>query len=119
MNLRFEFIDSGPYSSAHNIAMTEPHMGALKSNLKNMKKMIDINKLLVRLQEYEVLSEEDLKEVITSKTNSVKVRQLFEYLPKKADINFLFLLQALKDIGQGHVCAMLEKTVCNEPIPGM
>ena len=119
MNLLSEYIDPGPSSCAYNIAMTVPHMQALRCNLENLKHMIDINKLLVRLKEYEVLSEKDIKEVITSNIADVKVIQLFDYLPKKTDINFHFLLQALKDIRQGHICAMLAKAVSNESIPGV
>ena len=119
MNLIADFKDPGPFSPhTYDIAMTEPHLKALNQNLDKLKCMIEIENLLNMLHAYGVLQERDLGNINSFKSDSEKVERLCEILPKKPDIHFLFFLQALREIGQGYISAMLEETLCNEPIDG-
>ena len=119
LNLLDFFGDPGPYSAiADDVAMTESHFKALEDNLHQLKTRINIEKLLIRLKSYEVLNDNTLKEIHAEKSGSEKVSRLCQLLPMNPDVHFLFFLQALRDIGQGYVSAMVEKTLCNEQIPG-
>ena len=119
LNLIELYRDPGSFTAfANDVAMTEPHLKALEDNLHRLKSMIKIEKLLVRLQSYGVLKDNDLKEIHAEKSGSEKVLKLGQLVPMNPDVHFLFFLQALRDIGQGYVSAMVEKTLCNEQIPG-
>ena len=119
MNLLADFKDPGPLSPhAYDIAMTEPHMNALNQNIDKLKCMIEIEELLSRLHDYGVLQDKDLPRFDSSLSDSEKVIRVCQLLPKKPDIHFLLFLQALREIGQGHIASMLEETLCNEQIEG-
>ena len=106
-------------TGAYNIAMTKPHMEAIKINLELLIQMIEVETLLEKMQAYKMLTDKDISKIAIFESESDRARKLFEIMPKKQDICFLFFLQSLRDTGQGHVSDMLEKSLCDEPIPGL
>ena len=106
-------------TSAYNIAMTKPHMETIENNLELLVKMIEVDTILAKMKAYQMLTDTDVGKLTVCKSDSERARKLFEIMPKKQDICFLFFLQSLRDTGQGHVSNMLEKSLCNEPVPGL
>ena len=105
-------------AAAYNIAMTKPHMDAIENNDAMLKKVMEVDPLIERLQAYRMFSEKDVAKFYSCTSDSHKVTKLFEIIPKKPDICFLFFMQSLRDTGQGHVSDMIERSLCGEPVPG-
>ena len=106
-------------TSAYNIAITKPHMEVIENNLEVLIKMIEVDTILEKMQGYQMLTDTDVCKITIFKSDTDQARKLFEIMPKKQDIFFLFFLQSLRDTGQGHISDMLEKSLCNEPVPGL
>ena len=94
-------------------------MNAIKSNLEFLIQMIEVETLLAKMRAYKMLTDKDISKITVIESESDRARKLFEIMPKKQDICFLFFLQSLRDTEQGHVSDMLEKSLCDEPIPGL
>ena len=118
VHLLSEFKDSW-FSSPndYNIAMTKPHMEALEKNADTLAHLIDVNILVERLHGYQMLTERDVAKISAFETDPEKAKKLFEIIPRKPDICFLFFLQSMRDTGQGHVSDMIEKSLCDSPMP--
>ena len=105
--------------TAYDIAMTKPHMDSIVNNTEMLIKIIDVDPLIKRLKAYQTLSKEDVAKIFAHTNDPDKVMKLFEVIQKKPDICFLYFMQSLRETKQGHVANMIERSLCDEPVPGI